>query len=211
MLPVPVIPRPIKLTGLRKHTLTLLPTCSRTQDRKGPIQNTNRMLEWQKMYQVDQVKLTKYGFRFNLLRSSSFLSVLGIVVSIIGIIGSIGCFLVISKFGSGRSDHGLTVIHGAVLLILMISYLAMWILLKIKTSKQDIFGIEMIGKVYSYVSGVLEIISAFLWIILSARTLLSVPHNYRLSSKSDLVIGVQIVDIIGSVIYFVSACLKFMK
>ena len=76
---------------------------------------------------------------------------------------------------------------GAVLLI------AMWILLKIKTSKQDIFGIERIGKVYSYVSGVLEIISVFLWIILAARTLLSVPHNYRLSSKSDLVIGVQIV------------------
>ena len=47
--------------------------------------------------------------------------------------------------------------RGGVLLILAIPYLAMWILLKIKTSKQDIPGIEKIGKVYSYVSGSLEI------------------------------------------------------
>jgi len=45
------------------------------------------------MDQVDKMKLTKYGFGFNLLGASSILSVLGIVVSIIGVIGSIACFM----------------------------------------------------------------------------------------------------------------------
>ena len=88
------------------------------------------------MDQVDKMKLTKYGFRFNLLRSSSFLSVLGIVVSVIGIIGSIACFVMGSIFGSERSGRELggfggselmviLYIIGAVLLIIMIPYLAM--------------------------------------------------------------------------------------
>ena len=107
------------------------------------------MLELQNVYQVDQVKLSKYGFRFNLLRSSSFLSVTGIVISIIGIIGSIPCFYygsIIASATRGRGLGGLAMAIyftiGAVLLILMIPYLAMWILLKIKTSKQDIPGRE---------------------------------------------------------------------
>ena len=101
------------------------------------------------MDQVEKMKLTKYGFRFNLLRSSSFLSVLGIVVSIIGIIGSIPCFYygsIIASATRGRGLGGLAMAIyftiGAVLLIVMIPYLAMWILLKIKTSKQDIPGRE---------------------------------------------------------------------
>ena len=112
------------------------------------------------MDQVEKMKLTKYGLRFNLLKSSSFLYVLGIVVSIIGIIGSIPCFYygaIIASATRGRGLGGLAMAIyftiGAVLLIVMIPYLAMWILLKIKTSKQDIPGMEKIGKVYSYVSG----------------------------------------------------------
>merc|ERR1712137_241230 len=73
-----------------------------TLNRKRAIQKDR-----QKMDQVDKMKLTKYGFRFNLLRSSSFLSVLGIVVSVIGIIGSIACFVMGSIFGSGRSGREL--------------------------------------------------------------------------------------------------------
>ena len=167
------------------------------------------MLEWQKMYQVDQVKLTKYGFRFNLLRSSSFLAVIGIIFSIIGIIGSFACFGRGLMFlysglyiwiGSERIGSGLFII-GAILLIVMIPYLAMWILLKIKTSKQDIYGIERIGKVYIYVSGSLEIITSSVQIIYSAWTLASVYYL-------NLSIGTQSVDIIGAAICFVSACLK---
>jgi len=164
------------------------------------------------MDQVDKMKLTKYGFRFNLLRSSSFLSVLGIVVSIIGIIGSIACFVMGSIFGSGRSGRELggyaMVIPntiGAVLLIIMIPYLAMWILLKIKTSKQDIPGIEKIGKVYSYVSGSLEIIAMIARILFSAWSLSSISS---FGWADNLLIGIQSVYIIGAAIYFVFACLK---
>jgi len=168
------------------------------------------------MDQVDKMKLTKYGFRFNLLRSSSFLSVLGIVVSVIGIIGSIACFVMGSIFGSGRSGRELggfsmviLYIIGAVLLIVMIPYLAMWILLKIKTktNKQDIPGIERIGKVYSYVSGSLEIIAMISRIIYSAWILAS-ASSFPRSSDIGIGIGIGSVYIIGAVIYFVFACLK---
>merc|ERR1712137_971083 len=180
-----------------------------TLNRKRAIQKDR-----QKMDQVDKMKLTKYGFRFNLLRSSSFLSVLGIVVSVIGIIGSIACFVMGSIFGSGRSGRELggfsmviLYIIGAVLLIVMIPYLAMWILLKIKTktNKQDIPGIERIGKVYSYVSGSLEIIAMISRIIYSAWILASASSFPR---SSDIGIGMGSVYIIGAVIYFVFACLK---
>merc|ERR1712226_573526 len=88
----------------------------------------------------------------------------------------------------------------------------MWILLKIKTSKQDIHGIEKIGKVYSYVSGSLEIIAMIARIIISVKTLAAVSSFL---GSSDLLIGIQSVFIgiesvyiIGAVIYFVFACLK---
>jgi len=94
---------------------------------------------------------------------------------------------------------------GAVLLTVMIPYLAMWILLKIKTSKQDIPGMERIGKVYSYVSGSLEIIAMIAWIIISAWTLAILTRSYY---RTDLNVGIQSVYIIGAAIYFVFACLK---
>jgi len=162
--------------------------------------------------------------------------VLGIVVSVIGIIGSIACFLM------GLWDQYLDLEEvfansytiGAVLLIIMIPYLAMWILLKIKTNKKDIPGIERIGKVYSYVSGSLEIITMIAWIIYSAWGLASfIWHRsgitlfqdgsegpldlleiWRLQqsiaryTKLSLFIGINSVFIIGAVIYFVFACLK---
>merc|ERR1712110_209086 len=193
-------------TQLSGGLLQYFPSFSCTLNRKIPIQKDR-----QKMDQVDKMKLTKYGFRFNLLGSSSFLSVLGIVVSIIGIIGSIACFVMGTIFGSGRSGRKLggfamVVLYtiGAVLLIIMIPYLAMWILLKIKTSKQDIPGIERIGKVYSYVSGSLEIIAMIARIIYSAWTLASFSSFFR----SDLFIRIESVYILGAVIYFVFACLK---
>ena len=155
-----------------------------------------------------KLKLTKYGFRLNLLGSSSFLSVLGIIVSIIGVIGSIACFV----FGwiaarNGRRGLGgfasvILYVTGAVILIIMVPYLIMWILLKIKTSKQDVPGIERIGKIYSYVSGSLEIIAMIARIILSIRTL-----NLLAGWPATYLI-VDIVFIIGAAIYLAFACLK---
>ena len=89
-------------------------------------------------------------------------------------------------------------IIGGVLFILMIPYLIMWIFLKIKTNKQDIPGIEKIGTVYSYVSGVLEIIVSITLIIFSIIDLCG--HHPLL--------GLDIGFIIGSAIYLIFNCLK---
>ena len=162
------------------------------------------------MDQADKLKLTKFGFHLNLLGASSFLSVLGIIVSIIGIIGIIACFVMGSIIASKTSNLGLVGL-AIILLILTIPYLVMWILLKIKTSKQDIPGIEKIGKVYSYVSGSLEIIAMIARIILSARFLAT--HFSWVSPLSvyyapDLLIGIESVYIACAAIYLVFACLK---
>ena len=162
------------------------------------------------MDQVDKMKLTKYGFNLTLLRASYILSVLGIVVSIIGLIGSITYFVIGAKTGPGYFVFGGFVIGtkrdgggyfdiGVVLLILTIPYLIMWIFLKIKTSKKNILDIERIGKNYSYVSGSLEIIATLALIIFSA---------YSLKVYHLRIIYPQIVLLVGSAIYLVFACLK---
>ena len=114
------------------------------------------------MDQAGKLKLTKFGFHLNLLGASSFLSVLGIVVSIIGILVIIFLHVYAIHLNpvpgcAGWEDNLSSFSLGA--FILMIPYLTMWILLKIKTRKQDIRGIEKIGKVYSYMSGSFEILS----------------------------------------------------
>ena len=151
------------------------------------------------------MKLTKYGFNLTLFGASSFLSVLGIVVSIIGVIGSIVFFVLGSIFPvtnkTGR-DYRITLYAtGAVILILVIPYLIMWILLKIKTSKKDIPGIEKIGKIYTYVSGSLEIIAMI------ARIYISSYDLHQLATYGTYS-GFEIVYIIGAAIYLVFACLK---
>ena len=135
-------------------------------------------------FNVDKMKLTKYGFRLNLLGFSSFLSVLGILVSIIGIIVGIAIFC------AGFYEIG------GVVLILIIPYLILWIILLIKTNKQDIPGIEKIGTVYSYVSCSLEIIG-----MIAPITISILGMSGRQGSNN---IGY----IIGSAIYIIFACLK---
>ena len=147
------------------------------------------------------MKLTRYGFHLDLLGFSSFLSVLGIIVSIIGIIGGIVLFCVgsqLQNIGTQRSTRVTIFVIGGVSLLLMLLYLIMWILLKMKTNKQDIPGIEKIGKVYSYVSGSLEIIGTMALIIFSIIGLLG-PYP---------LLGLNIGFIIGSTIYLIFACLK---
>jgi len=148
-------------------------------------------------HQVDRMKLG--GFRLKLLGFSSFLSVLGIVFGFMLLIG--GLFFLESAAKLPRDDHFditryIFLIIGCVLIFLMIPYLIMWILLKIKSSKQNIPGIERIGIVYSYVSGTLEIIGGIV------RILFSCMIQY-----SDLLI-VQITVIIYSAICLIFTCLK---
>jgi len=126
----------------------------------------------------------------------------GIAVSIVGIIGGIALFVLESQFS--EKELGLFVkVFGGVLLILMIPYLIMWIILKIKTSEQDITGIERIGKVYTYVSGSLEIIAMIARILFSIIVIRNGIRHY------PLLLGLNIGYIIGSAMYLYFACLKF--
>ena len=148
-------------------------------------------------HQVDRMKFC--GFRLNLLGFSSFLSVLGIAFGFMLGIG--GLFFLESGAQLPRGHHFditrvIFYIIGGVLLILMIPNLIMWILLKIKSSKQNIPGIERIGKVYSIVSGTLEIIGGIVRILFSC-----------IIQYSDLRI-VQITVIIYSAVSLIFSCLK---
>jgi len=149
-------------------------------------------------HQVDRMKFC--GFPLNLLGFSSFLSVLGIVFGFMLGIG--GLFFLESGAKLPRQPfryyqaRNIFFISGGVLIFLMIPYLIMWILLKIKSSKQNIPGIERIGKVYSYVSGTLEIIGGI------GRILFSCMIQY-----SNLLI-VQITVIIYSALCLIFTCLK---
>jgi len=149
-------------------------------------------------HQVDRMKFC--GLRLNLLGFSSFLSVLGIAFGFMLGIG--GLFFLGSGAQLPRQPfryyqaRNIFFISGGVLIFLMIPYLIMWILLKIKSSKQNIPGIERIGKVYSYVSGTLEIIGGIVRILFSC-----------IIQYSDLRI-VQITVIIYSAVSLIFSCLK---
>ena len=127
------------------------------------------------------MKLTKYGFRQDLFGFSLVLSVLGILFSLSGIVGGIWFIVRGAQYGcpvkwvpgygyqSGRGIFmGVFCVIGSAFVILMLPYLVLWITLKKKTSKQDIPGIARIGKVYSYVSGSMEIIVVIVRILLSS-------------------------------------------
>ena len=103
-------------------------------------------------------------------------------------------------------------VSGGLLLFFMIPYLIMWILLKIKTSKQDIPGIEKIGTVYSYVSGSLEIIGAIAGIIFPWNNLVhgkeEPDQEYLGQQNPRLPFTIQIFNTIVSAIFLIFACLK---
>ena len=113
---------------------------------------------------VEKIKLTKFGLKYNLIGFSSFLSIFGIVVSTLGAI--LGLSSLSIGIGATTDCRELAcafgpflIIIGVIILVITIPYLAMWIVLNKNTHKRDIASIEKIGKIYSYVSGALEIIA----------------------------------------------------
>ena len=95
---------------------------------------------------------------------------------------------------------------------LLLPYLIMWILLKIKTSKLDIPGIEKIGTVYIYVSGSLEIIGAIAGIIFPWNNLVhgkeEPDQEYLGQQNPRLPFTIQIFTTFVSAIFLIFACLK---
>lgn len=156
-----------------------------------------------KMDRFDKMKVRQFGC--NLQRFSSFLSILGVVVSIIGIIG--GYTTIVLGFESwGGLFYYVT---GEALLFLSKLYLAMWIFLMIKTRKQDITGIERIGKLYIYVSGFLEIIGMIFYMGLFIIDITIVAHWGGGGwgwPRSD--IGLKIAQTVCATVYFLFSCLK---
>ena len=150
-------------------------------------------------HQVDKMMLTKFGFRLNLLGFSTFLSVLGILISIIGEI--VGYVIIWPESRFSRRGEVVPIGVGVALLILMIPNLIMWILLMIKTRKQDIPGIEKIAEIYTYISGTLEIMVAITLIIFSILDMCT-PYYYRRFGWEN------IIYIISSAIFVILTCQK---
>ena len=104
-----------------------------------------------------EMKLTKYGFRLNLLRFSSFLSLFGILTSLLMIIVGFAIIVMINSGSRLSSDYGpIIIIVIGLFIILNIPYLVIWTLIKIRTRKRHISGLERIVKIYCYVFGFLE-------------------------------------------------------
>ena len=168
------------------------------------------MINQQPTLSVDKMKMTKFGFRMDLFNFSSVLSVIGIFVSIVGVIGGIALFFVASSVDLAYTGLSkLFYAAGAVTLILIIPFLAMWILLKIKTKNQDIPGIEKIGKVYTYVSGCLEIIGMIVFIgLVAIVSILDRSGSGHGNSFTNIILGFMIGLVIGAAFYLIFACLK---
>ena len=172
------------------------------------------MINQQPTLSVDKIKMTKFGFRMDLLKFSSDLSAFGIFVAIVGVNGGIIGLIVASSVDLAYTGlPKLLYAAGAVTLILIIPVLAMWILLKIKTNKQDIPGMEKIGKVYSYVSGSFEIIGMIVYIGLETDMIVAMVSTLVRSGSGQrssiyIILGFKIVLDVGAAVYLIFACLK---
>ena len=158
--------------------------------------------------------MTRFGLGMDLFQFSRDLSVSGICVSIIGVIGGIALIAITSVYILPYSE--LLYGAGAVILTIMIPYLAMWILLMNKTNKKDIPGIEKIGKVYSYISGSLEIIGLIVHIGLDIDFIVAIVSTLARSGRGHrnsfayiyIILGCKIGLDIGAAVYLIFVCLK---
>ena len=149
---------------------------------------------------VEKMKLTRFGFRLNLIGFSSFLSVLGIVISLLGIIGGIVVIVIVSDTLLDPTLKIIIISIWSILLLLSIPYLVMWVFLKINTNKRDIKVIETIARIYCYVIGALEIIIAICGVISSV---------YILSTTYwSSIMAVLVGTIVGLIVYLFFASLK---
>ena len=146
---------------------------------------------------AEKLKL-KYGLQLTLVAYSSFLSFLGILVSILGIIGCIVAATLIFNTEQYIMDNywnfnpitmewtyeceetsRRNAILGTALgvtFILNILYLIMWIFLKIKTSQRDTIAMERIGTIYSYLVSALELLGTMIFIGIGIHLSHSIIH-----------------------------------
>ena len=146
---------------------------------------------------AEKLKL-KYGLQLTLVAYSSFLSFLGILVSILGIIGCIvGATLIFNteqyimdnywnlnpitmewtyEYQETSRRNAILGTALGVTFILNILYLIMWIFLKIKTSQRDTIAMERIGTIYSYLVSALEFLGTMIFIGIGIHLSHSIIH-----------------------------------
>ena len=154
---------------------------------------------------VEKIQLTRFGFRLKLIGFSTFLSWLGIVTSLLVIVGGI---TVLSIFFSYLQS---IIIIPVVFISLLIPYLVMWIFLNKKTNRRKINGIETLAKIYGYVIGTLEIIGTIVSIIIisaaieAIRVMRNECVNYPWENCSR---AIAVGKLIFVTVYLIMACLK---
>ena len=140
-------------------------------------------MELQEVSANTEPKLTKLGLRLNLFRSTYFISVTGIIISIFGIIGGITTIVLPTALGfqthrySFNSCRGLqcfalliTSIQygiGALSLAITIGWLVMNFLLLRRCKEKNVPAIENITKIVSYIIGVVELLALIIPILIN--------------------------------------------
>ena len=120
---------------------------------------------------VDMIRLTKYGFRRSFIRTAAFLSWLGIVSSVLGILGGVSVVVVgisgikdpgsrslLDEYPRRYIAYSILMAIGSFIILSSFIFVLMWIHLKRRTSERKISGIEETVKIFNHFIAVLEII-----------------------------------------------------
>ena len=120
----------------------------------------------------DRMQLTKYGFNRSLIGSTAVLSWLGILSSVLGILGGVStavigiCELKARDWEGNlkmpdtrqRIRYFLVIFAGSVMILSNFMFVLMWIHLKRRTTEKDIFRIEETVKIIINFITILEVI-----------------------------------------------------
>ena len=154
---------------------------------------------------VDNMRLTKYGFNRSLIGSTAVLSWLGIVSSVLGILGGVSTVvigiceikdldwrgnLMMPDFVRLKIRYLIVVSAGSVIILSNFIFVLMWIHLKRRTTEKDIFRIEKTAKTISSCITIIEIIVVTILIaffIISLSTLKLASTEYTNNRESQLI------------------------
>ena len=153
---------------------------------------------------VDNMKLSKYGFNRSLIGSTAALSWLGIVSSVIGILGGVstvvigiceikdldGRGLLMPDYTRLTIRYSIVIGAGSVIILSNFIFVLMWIHLKRRTTERDIFRIEETAKTLNSFITMLEVIVMTILIaffIISLTTLEIASTEYTDFRESQLI------------------------
>ena len=153
---------------------------------------------------VDNMKLSKYGFNRSLIGSTAALSWLGIVSSVLGILGGVstvvigicdikdldGRGLLMPDYTRLSIRYFIVIAAGSVIIISNFIFVLMWIHLKRRTTERDIFRIEETAKTLNSFITMLEVIVMTILIaffIISLATLELAKTDYTDFRETQLI------------------------